>query len=181
MSASRNPDLPNYTYADYALWEGRWELIGGIPYAMNPSPIIGHQTISGNIHWQLKNIFINCEKCLAVQAFDWKITENTVLCPDNLVVCHKLENEKYLTHAPIIIFEILSKSAARIDQTTKYNIYEQEGVKYYVIVDGEEKVAKVYELKNGKYIKMLDASDEIITFGIEECGKVNFDFSQIWG
>lgn len=180
MHALKNSDLPDYTYDDYALWEGRWELIDGVPYAMSPSPIIWHQSISNKISWQLENIFKNCEKCLALYAIDWKINENTVLCPDNIVTCNNPENEKYLTRAPEIIFEILSKSTAKIDQTTKYNIYEQEGVKYYVIVNGDEKVAKIYELKNGKYIKKLDASDETTTFDIKECGKVDFDFSQIW-
>jgi hypothetical protein len=31
--------LPHYTYEEYWLWEGRWELIVGIPYAMIPAPM----------------------------------------------------------------------------------------------------------------------------------------------
>jgi hypothetical protein len=31
--------LPHYTYHDYENWEGRWELIDGIPYAMQPLSI----------------------------------------------------------------------------------------------------------------------------------------------
>jgi hypothetical protein len=30
--------LPEYTYDDYKKWEGNWELIEGIPYAMSPPP-----------------------------------------------------------------------------------------------------------------------------------------------
>ena len=33
---------PHYTYEDYLLWEGRWELIEGMPYAMSPTPVIDH-------------------------------------------------------------------------------------------------------------------------------------------
>jgi hypothetical protein len=29
--------LPYYTYEDYVQWEGKWELIDGIPYAMSPA------------------------------------------------------------------------------------------------------------------------------------------------
>lgn len=36
-------DLPHYTYDDYAQWEGRWEIIEGVPYAMSPAPTIKHQ------------------------------------------------------------------------------------------------------------------------------------------
>jgi hypothetical protein len=35
-----------YTYDDYLLWEGKWELIKGLPMAMTPSPIINHQDIA---------------------------------------------------------------------------------------------------------------------------------------
>jgi hypothetical protein len=30
--------LPHYTYVEYEQWEGQWELIEGIPYAMSPLP-----------------------------------------------------------------------------------------------------------------------------------------------
>ena len=63
----------------------------------------------------------------------------------------------------------------------KYNIYEEEGVNYYIIVDPEEEIAKVYELKDGSYIKVCDASDEIVEFKVKECdAKMEFDFSKIW-
>jgi len=42
-------ELPHYTYEDYSNWEGRWELIQGIPYAMSPSPSYTHQRISQKI------------------------------------------------------------------------------------------------------------------------------------
>ncbi len=34
--------LPHYTYDDYIHWEGQWEIIKGIPYAMSPAPIPAH-------------------------------------------------------------------------------------------------------------------------------------------
>jgi hypothetical protein len=37
--------LPHYTYSDYEQWEGQWELIDGIPYAMSPLPVPKHQKI----------------------------------------------------------------------------------------------------------------------------------------
>jgi hypothetical protein len=30
--------LPHYTYRDYLHWEGKWEVIDGIPNAMSPAP-----------------------------------------------------------------------------------------------------------------------------------------------
>lgn len=42
MTVIRLEDLPYYTYDDYKSWEGRWELIHGIPYAMSPYPTLKH-------------------------------------------------------------------------------------------------------------------------------------------
>jgi hypothetical protein len=41
--------LPHYTYDDYVHWEGKWELIDGIPYAMSPAPVPKHQVVSNNL------------------------------------------------------------------------------------------------------------------------------------
>jgi len=47
-------DLPHYTYDDYVQWEGRWEIINGIPYAMVPAPGRKHQRLSVKIAAQLE-------------------------------------------------------------------------------------------------------------------------------
>ena len=182
MGALKLEDLPYYTYDDYKTWEGNdWELIYGQAYCMSPAPMLKHQSISNNIAWELKNSLKDCKKCKAYMPIDWKVSEDTVVQPDNSLVCHKPQHEAYITKAPKIIFEILSKSTAKKDKGLKFNLYEQEGVKYYIIVDTNEQLAKVYELKDGRYIKMIDASDESVEFEIKECDKtMNFDFSKIW-
>lgn len=181
MGALKLEDIPTYTYDDYKEWEGDWELIYGFAYAMDPSPMIKHQSISNNIAWELKNMLSKCKKCQALLPIDWKIAEDTVVQPDNSVICFKPTNEAYISKAPTIIFEVLSKATARKDQTTKYELYEQEGVKYYIIVSPDDKVAKVYELKDGRYTKVCDATNETVEFTLKECDeKVVFDFSKIW-
>ncbi|MEP6596015.1 MAG: hypothetical protein ABJA71_08705 [Ginsengibacter sp.] len=37
---------PHYTYDEYCQWEGRWELIEGMPYAMSLLPVPEHQRFS---------------------------------------------------------------------------------------------------------------------------------------
>lgn len=182
MGVLKLEDLPYYTYDDYKNWEGNdWELIYGQAYCMSPAPMIRHQDITNKIGWELQNIFSNCKKCKVLMPVDWKISNDTVVQPDNLVICHKPANKAYITKAPRIIFEILSKSTAKKDKGLKYDLYEQEGVNYYIIVDPDEEIAKVYELKEGRYIKVCDASDEVVVFKIKECSqKLEFDFSKIW-
>lgn len=181
MGALKLEDVPRYTYNDYKLWEDRWELIDGIAYAMSPSPMIRHQNISGKITSELLQLFEKCKKCQVLLPVDWKIDEGTVVQPDNSVICHKPKHQAYLTKAPKIIFEILSKSTAKKDKTVKFDLYEKEGVNYYVIVDPDEEIAKVYQLQSGRYVKVIDATDEKVQFELPECEEINeFDFSRIW-
>lgn len=179
MGILKEEDLPNYTYDDYALWEGNWELIYGIPYAMTPAPMIKHQAISNKIAWQLQELLQECDTCQALLPVDWKIDHNIIVEPDNLVICHEPQDEAYISKAPKIIFEILSKSTAHKDRNLKYDLYEKEGVKYYIIVDPNDSIAKVYTLHEGRYIKVCDASDESITFELNACS-FTFYFGKIW-
>lgn len=181
MGALKLEDLPRYTYEEYLKWEGEWELIYGIAYAMSPAPMIKHQNISAKIARYLDEAVENCINCQSLLPIDWKISNETVVQPDNSLICHKPTNEAYITKAPKIIFEILSKSTARKDKGLKYNLYESEGVTYYIIVDPIESMAKVYHLKNGRYIKLTDATDEVVKFEIDECNHtIEFDFNKIW-
>lgn len=178
MGTPRIEDLPHYTWDDYQLWEGRWELICGIPYAMTPAPSIEHQVISGHIDRLLQETLDCCEQCRALLPVDWKIDEDTVVQPDNLVICHK-EEKSYLTRPPVLIFEVLSRSTANKDRETKFNLYEKEGVHHYVLANPDEKLAKVYSLHEGRYIKKLDATTDSFSFDLGPCS-ITFDFSKIW-
>jgi Uma2 family endonuclease len=66
-----------------------------------------------------------------------------------------------------------------VDINLKYELYEKEGVDYYIIVDPKETIAKVYRLKEGRYIKVCDAHEEQIDFDLREC-VISFDFGKIW-
>jgi Uma2 family endonuclease len=178
MSRAYAFDPPHYTYDDYKLWEGRWELIGGVPYAMSPAPSIAHQTVSNRIAWLLQDALKDCAECRALLPVDWRISDDTVVQPDNLVVCHPVEGA-YLTRAPELVFEILSKSTALKDQNAKFTIYETEGVRYYVMVNVDDRVCKVYRLLDGRYVKLGDMVDETVTFDLGKC-RITFNFGLIW-
>ena len=117
--------LKHYTYDDYKLWEGDWELFEGYPVAMSPAPMINHQAISSLFLSELMRSVDDCEKCFVVAEVDWKISDDTVLRPDVVLVCNE-ENDAYLTKAPEIILEVISKSPAKRDENFKFSIYEKE-------------------------------------------------------
>lgn len=178
MGTVRIENLPRYTYDDYAKWQGDWELIDGIPYAMTPAPTVEHQRISQKIARYLDESLDHCKHCQALLPVDWKISEDTVVQPDNLVICYQPQGS-YLNKAPVVIFEVLSKSTAAKDQSAKFDIYQREGVKYYVMVDPWAQVAKVFKLESGKYSKVVDAENDKLEFDLGPCS-IAFNFSRIW-
>ncbi len=86
-SALRMEDLLHYTYEDYAQWEGRSELIGGIPYAMTPTPVKKNQWISSKIIVQLGELLKDCGQCEILLPVDWPITfsDQTITLNDQAI------------------------------------------------------------------------------------------------
>jgi len=174
MLALKEEHLPQYTYKDYALWEGDWELIDGVPYAMSPAPTVTHQEINSKIMFELMQALKKCKSCKALPEVDWKISEDTVVQPDALVVCKLLQRGAYLSQTPSIIFEVLSPSTKKKDRNLKYHLYASEGVKYYIMVDTAGMFAEVYKLDGTIYRLEGEFKTENYNFDIEEC---SFDFS----
>jgi hypothetical protein len=83
--------LPHYTYDDYVNWEGKWELIDGIPYAMSPAPIPEHQITATNLSAEFRFQLKRCMHCKVMQPIDYRIREDTVFQPDVLVACKPIE------------------------------------------------------------------------------------------
>ena len=69
---------------------------------------------------------------------DWKISDDTVLQPDVLIVCKRIE-KKYLDFPPVLIVEVLWPSTAAKDRNVKMELYQLQLVKYYLIVDPQIK------------------------------------------
>ncbi|WP_457600516.1 Uma2 family endonuclease [Hydrogenivirga sp.] len=177
--------LPHYTLEDWEQWEGKWELIEGIPYAMSPLPTPKHQIISANIYRLLYEELEKCEECVPLISVDWVVSKDTVLEPDNLIVCsdnleEELFSKKRLEFPPKVVFEILSPSTREKDRINKFYIYEREGVEYYVMVDPDTEEVEVYRLKEGKYSlasKFLREGE--FTFELGSC-MPKLNFSKLW-
>ena len=144
--------IPRYTYKDYASWEGEWELIHGYPYAMSPSPRMKHQLIGKKIVRRIDDSLLNNEacNCQAVYELDWIIDESTVVRPDIMVICGSLEGD-FLRYPPTLIVEILSETTRLKDRHTKFTLYEQQGVKYYLLADPAKETIEIFELKDNYY------------------------------
>lgn len=144
-------DYPHYTYKDYKRWEGDWELIRGIPYAMSPSPNWQHQDFGALFIQRMKNALQQTPcQCRVLYESDWVISEDTVVRPDVMVVCEEIKGN-HVTQPPSLILEILSPSSILIDRNTKFNLYQAYGVRYYLIADLGKKLVEIFQLKNNSF------------------------------
>jgi len=145
--------LPHYTYTDYEKWEGNWELMYGIPYALSPSPNRKHQLTGRRFMRLMEDSLINQKgvcNCDIYYELDWIVNETTVVRPDVMIVCGKFE-EDFLRFPPVLIVEIASKKTHLIDRNVKFNLYQNNGVKYYVLADMQKNSIDVFTLENNRY------------------------------
>ncbi len=144
--------IPHYTYDDWVHWEGVWELIEGHPIAMSPAPVPLHQRVAAELRTELVLAVrkSDCKKCRVYDPLDYKIANDTILVPDILIICGEVK-KKFLDFPPVLVVEILSPSTVLRDRNTKYQYYQQQGVKYYLIVDADKKIIDVFVLRDGHY------------------------------
>lgn len=171
--------LPHYTYDDYCRWEGQWEIIDGIPYAMSPQPGPEHQRIAGSLHAEFRAAIKRkgCD-CQVYQPVDYKISEDTILNPDLLILCQPVE-KAFVDFPPKLVAEILSPSTALKDRHTKFQLYEQEKIPYYLIVDIEKKQVEVYQFLNSRYAAQSVNSEQPFSFSFDNC-RFDVDFAAVW-
>ena len=174
--------LPHYTYQAYVRWEGRWELIEGIPYAMSPLPRPRHQEVAGNIYSILKAALKNSKcNCKVFLPLDYKISDDIVLQPDLLVICNPDMDKKNLEKTPHLVVEVLSPSTMLKDRNTKFYIYQSQKIPYYLIVDVDKKEIEIYQLKeDGKYMIEKFTLSMPYTFYLDSACSVDVLLDNIW-
>jgi Uma2 family endonuclease len=145
--------LPQYTYKDYEKWEGDWELIKGFPYAMSPAPQRRHQYVGGQFVTLTNNALAkhknNCA-CEVLYESDWIINDNTVVRPDVMIICN-MPSSDFVRTPPVLVLEIFSASTRLKDRNLKFKLYEENGVRYYLMADPEQNKMEVFRLKNNRY------------------------------
>lgn len=104
---------------------------------------------------------------------NWRINNNTVVRPDLVVVCNL--SDKFIIKPPILIVELLSDSTAFKDRHLKYELYQEQGVPYYIIIDPETRKHNIYVLSDGNYIELNDTT----SFNIAANCPMELDIAQI--
>ena len=144
--------LPHYTVADHAAWEGAWELVDGVAVAMTPSPFGRHAERLSRLAATLWNA-IDAAGCPAtvLAEIDWIVTNDTVVRPD-LVVVRGPAPPRHVEQPPAFVAEILSAATRTRDLTVKRELYEANGVRWYLIIDPDEGDSSLSRLgESGRY------------------------------
>ncbi len=134
-----------YTYADYYGWtfEERVELIKGKVFKMNNSPGTVHQTILGRIAFSLGSFLDKNTQRMYYAPFDVRFPTTskkdeditTVLQPDISAFFDRSNlDERGGIGVPDIVVEILIPGQCRSELKEKFDIYEEFGVKDYILV-----------------------------------------------
>ncbi len=138
----------SYTYADYLTWQldKTVELIKGKIMMMLPAPNVKHQSVSWQLSGSLFNHFKKQPYYPFAAPFDVRLYDHqkslkadkeihTVIQPDLCVICDKEKlTEQGCLGSPDWIIEILSKGSSKNEMQTKYELYQENGVKEYWIV-----------------------------------------------
>jgi Uma2 family endonuclease len=169
-------DFPRYTYNDYKNWKEDWELVDGYPLQMLPSASQKHSKIQGKLIYQSNSFLINNENCNCnvFPELDWKINEDTVVRPDIMVVCGDPKND-FLEMPPVLIIEILSPHNVKTDRVIKFQLYQENGVQFYLMVDPLKEKVEVFELIDNKY-KQVEKQN----FQIDKNCDIDFNFEKLW-
>lgn len=169
--------LPQYTYKDYEIWEGDWELIYGFPYAMSPSPKRVHQSTGRKfirlVEDALQSHSGSCN-CEVYYELDWIVDDTTVVRPDLMIVCGKFEDD-FLRFPPSLIIEITSKRTQMTDRNIKFKVYESNKVPFYLIADAERKATDVFMLVKNRY-QQVQTTSFLLT---GDCS-ITMDLKQLW-
>jgi Uma2 family endonuclease len=181
----------SYTYADYLTWQfqERLELFRGKIFKMSPAPNRMHQKISSNLHGIFWTIFKNNSCNLYAAPFDVRLVKAkeidnkvyTVVQPDICIVCdlNKLD-DKGCNGAPDLVVEILSMGNTKKEMGIKFDLYEENEVKEYWIVDPTEKTIFVYTLQNKTFVGLKPLTeDDVIKSPLFP--QMNFALSEIFG
>ncbi|MEP7319375.1 MAG: Uma2 family endonuclease [Panacibacter sp.] len=171
--------LPHYTYDDWLHWEGRWELIEGHPIAMSPMPVPKHQRIAAALIMEIGISLKKCKHCNVYDPIDFKIADDTILQPDIVVVCGEI-TKPYLDFPPALVVEILSPSTALRDRHTKFEIYQQQAIKYYLIVDTDKETIEIYKMVNAAYQLQSVNSEGLFEFAFEDDCIITPEIKNIW-
>ena len=162
------------TLEEFLVWEAkqpeRYEFDGFQPVAMNGGTV-AHGVIATNLVVEL-GTRLRGTHCRAFGSSLKILVAGRARYPDAFVACSPAVNDATWLTEPVVVFEVLSKSTAIVDQTTKNAEYRATpSIQRYVMLSQESVSANVYERSGGQWVgTLVTAPDAVLAMpeiGIE--------------
>lgn len=165
-----------YTYADYLTWnfKERVELIKGWIHKMSPAPLSVHQRIAADLFSEIGPFFKKAICQAIFSPFDVRLLDirkstadqdiYTVVQPDICVICDPAKiDRRGCVGAPDWVIEILSPGNTKTEMSDKFELYQENGVREYWIVQPEFESILVFALEENKFgqVKMYAGDDKV--------------------
>lgn len=174
------------TYEDYITLpndRNRYEILEG-ELAVTPSPSFSHQRTSRNLEFILFNHIKAGNLGEIINAPMDVILDNSNIVQPDLVFIKGYKagsvSARGIEGSPELLVEILSHSTARYDRVSKMQVYARYGVKWYWIVDPQEKTLEEYRNENGSFALIRKAAGEE-DFIPSLFPDLTVPLSQVWG
>ena len=123
---------------------------------VSPSPTRNHQITLGRVFSLLEHSVPHGEVILA--PMDVYLDDSNIVQPDLLWIAEgspaKWVEGKYLQGAPDLVVEIFSPGTVRRDKKEKFRLYEKFGVREYWMIDPDEKLLEMWQLKDSKFVRV---------------------------
>lgn len=143
------------TYRDYEALPAdgrRYELHDG-ELSVTAAPGLPHQRLVGRLYALLqRHVEAHGLGEVFVSPVDCILSDTTIVQPDVVFLGagrSSLASARGIEGAPTLAVEIISPSTARIDRSTKLQLYARHRVPYYWIVDPETRSIEAYSLSEG--------------------------------
>ena len=152
-------------------------MIKGIPYAISPAPNRRHQYTGGQfVYTAIEALNKNKGSCNCEVLYesDWIINDHTVVRPDVMIVCDVPPSE-FVRVPPVLVLEIFSASTRLKDRNVKFKLYEECGVRYYLMADPERNALERFQLKHNRFEETTTS-----VFQLTETCSIELDLSRIW-
>jgi Uma2 family endonuclease len=128
------------------------EIIDGTTYDMTPSPTVKHQRIVLNFGEVVNRHFKGKECTPFVAPMDVVMDDINVVQPDVFIVCDRSKiTEANIKGAPDLVIEVLSPATSLKDRREKKRMYQDHGVREYIIVNPSDETTERFTLVNGSY------------------------------
>lgn len=153
------------TVEQFLAWEERQELryeFNGFTTRAMTGGTFAHDAIGQNLTISL-GTRLRGKRCRA-HGSNLKIeVMGSIRYPDAFVSCTPIRLEAKVAYEPVVIFEVLSESTARIDRTEKNREYASTAsVRRYVMLEQNEIAATVFERVGDDWVGHILAADAVL-------------------